>query len=131
MANFSIDLNSAITKANSNMDTVVRKVVLDLGTSIVFGSPVDTGRFRANWQYAFGRVPSGTLDVLDKSGQGSIDKINAGLKFTEGIHYLTNNLPYAQRLEDGYSKQAPAGMVGLTILRFSGIVSLAASGVKK
>jgi hypothetical protein len=31
------------------------------------------------------------------------------------IAYIQNNLPYAQRLEDGWSKQAPAGMVALSL----------------
>jgi hypothetical protein len=39
-----------------------------------------------------------------------------------GVHYLQNNLPYAWRLETGYSKQAPAGIVGITALEFGGIV---------
>jgi hypothetical protein len=30
--------------------------------------------------------------------------------------YFTNNLPYAQALENGHSNQAPGGMVGLTAL---------------
>jgi len=37
------------------------------------------------------------------------------------IVYLANNLPYAQRLEDGWSQQAPEGMVKLTVQRFQQI----------
>ena len=37
--------------------------------------------------------------------------------------YLVNNLPYAQRLENGWStKQAPNGMVALSIQKFDGRV---------
>jgi len=39
------------------------------------------------------------------------------------VIYLTNNLPYAQRLEEGYSQQAPAGMVALTIQEFQAIAN--------
>lgn len=31
------------------------------------------------------------------------------------IYWLSNNLPYIERLEYGYSKQTPAGMVRLSI----------------
>jgi hypothetical protein len=34
------------------------------------------------------------------------------------IIYLTNSLPYARRLEYGWSKQAPAGMVRITVANF-------------
>jgi len=37
--------------------------------------------------------------------------------------YLVNNLPYAQRLEGGWShRQAPNGMVALSIQKFDGKV---------
>jgi hypothetical protein len=29
--------------------------------------------------------------------------------------YIQNNLPYAERLENGWSKQAPHGMVKITL----------------
>jgi hypothetical protein len=35
--------------------------------------------------------------------------------------YFTNNLPYAQALENGHSNQAPGGMVGLTALMLRNI----------
>ena len=42
------------------------------------------------------------------------------------VHVWINNLPYAQRLEDGWSKQAPSGMVGLAVREFRSIVESAA-----
>jgi hypothetical protein len=48
------------------------------------------------------------------------------------VHFLTNNLPYALRLEYGWSKnQAPAGMVGLAVAEFQSIVRDAAAEVNK
>ena len=39
------------------------------------------------------------------------------------VVYLTNNLPYAQRLEyEGWSKQAPAGMVRVNMARIADIM---------
>ncbi len=90
------------------------------------------GRFRANWQYGFNSAPTGDLPDIDKSGQMSIDRIRSGVTghATAGIHYIANNLPYAQRLEDGWSKQAPNGMVGLTVIEFQGVVRNASTHVK-
>jgi hypothetical protein len=43
------------------------------------------------------------------------------------IFYLTNNLPYGERLEYGYSKQAPSGMVRITLAEYEKILRLEAS----
>jgi len=138
-----------------NTDKAVRKVLIDLGASLVSKSPVGDrklwlslgaayaiggkhkqikgskgpagyvgGRFKGNWQHGFGSKPSGELPDIDPSGSASMARIEGGIASSPaaGIHYLANNLPYAQRLEDGWSTQAPAGMIGLTMLEFPGIV---------
>lgn len=139
---FALDLQKLTDKAKGRMGMVVRKIVLDVGARLVMRSPVGDGtlwrsppppgyvggRFRANWQYGFGTMPTGELPDIDKTGAASNDRIRSGVAAAPaaGIHYLANNLPYAQRLEDGWSKQAPAGMVALTVAEFGGIVEGAA-----
>lgn len=146
MTSFVADLSAFVARANGNMDRVVRKVVLDVGTSVVEKSPVGDrdfwksniiraavnlpplpagyvgGRFRGNWQYAFGHVPQGQNDAIDPTGGVSVNRISSGLgslSNATGIHYVANNLPYAQRLEEGWShRQAPQGMVMLTVVEF-------------
>lgn len=136
MPSFAADLTAFASKAKGNMDRVVRKVVLDVGTSVVQKSPVGDGdfwkrppppgyvggRFRGNWQYAFGQIPKGNLDEIDPAGATTINRISTELssvKNLAGIHYVANNLPYAQRLEEGWSyRQAPQGMVMLTVVEF-------------
>ena len=44
--------------------------------------------------------------------------------------FITNSLPYAMRLEHGYSKQAPAGMVKLTVQNYAQAVAKAARELK-
>ena len=76
-----------------------------------------------NWQAAIGSKPAGTLEREDKSGQLAINEAAAkvaGFSLGQTL-YLVNNLPYAMRLEYGYSKQAPAGMVRLTAQRAQAI----------
>lgn len=112
------------TKTERKMDLAVRKIALELFSRVILRSPVDTGRFRGNWMVAIGNIPSGTLDLEDKTGTATVSKATAataGVKAGDVI-YLVNNLPYAQRLEDGYSGQAPAGMVGLTVQEFQQVV---------
>jgi hypothetical protein len=137
MAAFVTDLSKFAAKAKGNMDAVVRKVVLDVGISVVQKSPVGDGdywksppppgyvggRFRGNWQYTFNAMLTAKeVDVIDPSGSMSIGRISKGLgeqATAMGIHYISNNLPYAKRLEEGWSyRQAPQGMVMLTAVEF-------------
>ncbi|HFO0817743.1 TPA: hypothetical protein ACHIOO_000574 [Enterobacter hormaechei] len=78
------------------------------------------GRFKNNWYVGFDSQPTETNDTPDASGQGSNSRGLAVLEvFRVGqvsAIYFTNNLPYAQALENGHSSQAPGGMVGLTAL---------------
>lgn len=131
---FALDLSKWVAKAKGNMDGVVAKVMLDLGTRIILRSPVRTGRFRANWQYGLSNRPTGTIIEVDKNGTATVRKLigSVGVKDAAGkIHWLTNNLPYAQRLEYGWSKQAPSGMVGVSIVEYQQIVINAVKAVKR
>lgn len=121
---FSDQVESWTKKADSLITLAHQKIALEAFSRVVLMSPVDTGRFRGNWQVAIGNLPHGTIDLNDPSGsaalgaiQSEIAKLNAGQTI-----YLINNLPYARRLEYGWSKQAPAGMVRVTVQQFQPIV---------
>ena len=140
---FSADITAFVKKAQGRADRVVKKVVIDLGTSIIMKNPVGNpdlwkspapagyvgGRSRANWQYGNGVMPSGSIDAVDQSGQKTIAALTAGVLTSDGasIHWIANSLPYINRLEQGWSKQAPAGMVELTVTEFQQIVKRAAN----
>lgn len=73
------------------------------------------GRFRGNWQVTFDRPAVGAIDRVDKAGTATLDAGREVLAHYDSGEYgsiwFTNNVPYAQRLEYGWSKQAPAGIV--------------------
>ena len=88
---------------------------------IVLRSPVDTGKFRANWNVGLERNDTNTLAPPDPSGQSAITEALATLARITSNNtrvFFTNALPYANRLEHGWSQQAPAGMVGVTLAEF-------------
>lgn len=141
MAKFSLDLTQYAKKAGEHMDTVVRGVVMGLAERIDERSPVGNpsiwkfpansppgyagGHFRKNWQYKFGSAPEGEVAGVD--GRGSRTALNAVLAGVQaapgaGAHYLANNVPYAERLENGWSTQAPSGMVKLAVIDVQGII---------
>lgn len=131
MGNFTLDLTRFANKTKLNVDTVVQKATHDIFRSVILKSPVDTGRFRANWLASVNSYGSMTLDDTDKSGTTTVSAVGAVALSAKagGIVYLVNNLPYAQRLEYGYSKQAPAGMVRITIMEYQQYINKAVAGV--
>lgn len=98
---FSGDIEKFIKKTEAKTDVVFKKIVFDIYARVVRRSPVDTGRFKGNWLMT-PNVPKAPGSVL-----------------------ISNNLPYAQRLEDGWSDQAPIGMVKVTVAEFQSIVKKA------
>ncbi len=94
-----------------------KKIVLEALRRVVAKTPVDTGRARANWQVTIGSPATSQLDITDKDGGATIAK---GLAAIQGlppyqIVWISNNMDYIEDLEHGSSKQAPEGMVEVTV----------------
>lgn len=111
------DLNGILKKSGQtvaeNADRLVRRCALAVDAALVLATPVDTGRARANWQVEIGQPASGVVEPADQSGQGAIaagKQVIESYKGGSSIN-ITNNLPYIERLNEGWSKQAPAGFV--------------------
>jgi len=110
----------------------VQKIAMTVLMKLVEKTPVDTGRARGNWQVTLNQPAEG----YDES---EIDK-NGGNTFTKGsmviddapeypIIWITNNVPYIQRLEEGHSGQASTGMMQNTINEMNGMgVDLSSAG---
>ena len=144
---FATDIAKFLTKTDRRVNSVVKKIVIDLGTKIILRTPVGNpsmwqdpdgapvgyagGQARANWQYGNGNMPSGTLDTIDKAGSSTVNKIISGVQASRAasVHWVTNNLPYINRLENGWSRQAPQGMVRLSVMEFKQVVKDAIKNV--
>lgn len=126
---FERSIENFIKKAKKNPELVVRQVTIKLYSAIIMASPVDTGRFRMNWQATVDNPATGMLIGDDPSGSRAIGRISqfvaSSTKWDE--FRLTNNLPYAERLEFGWSQQAPSGMVRVTVSRFQRLIDEAAA----
>ena len=92
----------------------IRTIAIQLLNEVTMRMPVDTGRARANTIVSIGSPVYQVLDKYDKTGGNTIMEGTSRLSGLEPytVVYLQNNLPYIERLEDGYSKQAPIGMFG-------------------
>ena len=135
MADFANQVRAFAKKANMSIDKTVRGTAIKLFSAVIKSSPVDSGRFRANWE-ASGKTPVTTYNTnTDKSGDSAISAMTQFIASNPGNEFtLSNNLPYAWKLEyggypgdgpstvGGYSKQAPSGCVRVNVARFDAIL---------
>ena len=126
---FELAVANFIKKAKKNPELVVRQVTIKLYSQIIMASPVDTGRFRMNWQVSNNKPATGILIADDPSGSRAIGRMTAYVTTSEDWENFcfTNNMPYAERLEYGWSRQAPQGMVRITVSRFQRLLNEAAA----
>jgi hypothetical protein len=129
---FEIAVRAFADRAMENADQVVRKVVLDVWGALILRSPVDTGRFRQNWFYGADAPPRQTIPGTGTSESPAPAPQFPGVtgEALGRIHYISNNLPYARRLEFGWSKQAPQGIAGLTAVEFNDFIQKALGEVR-
>ena len=128
----SFDFQRALAKYGADalirVDMIRRASILELVGLIIDASPVDTGLFRGNWQCALNSPKELSLGTLDKGGNSAKAEALANLGALVDVFFLTNNLPYAERLEYGYSRQAPEGMVRVNVAKWNRIVEEKAKG---
>ena len=115
MANYQIrrfqgEIDAWIKAAESTLEHAIEIFVRDVHSALVSRSPVDTGRFKGNWQITFNEIPNHALNRYDKTGGVVRSEEQAKTHFS-------NMLIYANALEYGHSQQAPSGVVGLVALR--------------
>lgn len=115
---FAVRMRGQAAKIPDRADQITRQVALAADRTVVLATPVDTGRARANWQATLGAPAVGTVDSAPgkTASVGTTTSRNAGViaGYTGGPNaaiFLTNNLPYIVPLNNGHSKQAPAGFV--------------------
>lgn len=111
--------------AMAAIEQTIQDIVIQVGESLINLSPVDTGRFKANWQFTIGAPANSSLIATDKEGDETIAKLIAAVNALEPgqVAYIVNTLIYAIPLEYGHSQMAPNGMVRLTIAEFERIVA--------
>lgn len=112
-------------KSEKAIDQTVRAITYALFAEVIDRTPVDTGRLKGNWQVSQGAPVGGTVEITDKDGGTTKTKVAVGMGGWGSVTYLTNNLPYAYRIEyDGWSHtKAPAGMVRVSFARIQQIVA--------
>ncbi|MCK5132697.1 MAG: HK97 gp10 family phage protein [Candidatus Sabulitectum sp.] len=107
---------TSIKRFNRDVDKkslrLFRSVALAASDKVTSRTPIDTGAARGAWMAGINKPVAESEGYL-----AVINRLKLGDTF-----FLTNKLPYIRRLEYGWSQQAPAGMVRITVAEFQGIV---------
>lgn len=117
---FAKRMRGIATTFERNVDSLMVSTALTIHSTIVLGTPYDTGRARGSWFVEIDKPAEGMLSKDDKSEFGFVpSKTKAEAKLRQyknqvSIH-ITNNLPYIVPLNEGHSKQAPIGFVEMAI----------------
>lgn len=123
MAEWSLDLTKYADRQISSMKGIRKSFVFRLYSAIVRRTPVDTGRARGNWNVSVGAADAGE-NPQNYSEAGSMPDADG-----DEPYFISNNTEYIRKLEyggytdrpetektrGGFSKQAPHGMVGVTL----------------
>lgn len=106
-------LFSVMGELASDVEAAQKKLALRIDQQLVFQTPVDEGRARANWIVSQ-ESPEQTEKVAPANpNQGAQEALNQGRREIAktapfSLTYIQNNLPYIQRLNEGWSAQAPS-----------------------
>lgn len=125
---FASALNRMAGAIESDVSDFVRSAVFRALYRIIDRTPIDTGRARAAWNCGFSAgsdVPAageyrGDALSLANEAVENIGGITGGAaKLSGDTIYIYNNVEYIEALEAGHSRQAPAGMVALSMAEFA------------
>lgn len=119
---FALDLDKIGKQIPATALAVQKSLALKGLRGLVQKAPVDTGAFRGNFQIVIGSGDAAPIARKDAGARGT-DPSGASLAAEEaklataqpfGVVSIVNALPYAERLEKGWSQQAPSGVFALT-----------------
>ena len=101
-------------------ERIVKGIALDITANLIETTPVDLGWARANWVPVIG-VRAETRAITNPEGadidrqrgkqQAGIAQVAARYKLGAGAIHIINPVTYIVPLNEGSSKQAPAGFV--------------------
>lgn len=126
-----LDLANSLAKRRKVIGTAgneaAKKVALTIIGDLAYKTPVDTSQAISNWVVTLGRKNSGTIKPHFPGISGSSYRASAAETIARAklaiqskkpgqVIWITNNLPYIRRLNEGYSAQQPAGFVERAIV---------------
>ena len=151
---FSSDIKEFAEKTKTDIADVKKYAAIKIFTDIVKATPVGNpdywqevngkprkappgytgGRLRGNWQTSLNTPIHTEIARIDPDGGDALKEMQTTVynSNVEESIFLTNNLPYAIRVEYGHSKkQRPMGMLRVSIAGFENAIKEALRKVKQ
>jgi hypothetical protein len=128
-------MSQIVARATGHVNDKIRAATSEVFSNIIQMTPVGNpsqwknpasapagyvgGRARGNWQCTIG------APFVGEDRTSTVEKIQSTIPRHAGsVVYLTNNVPYIGRLEyDAHSRQAPNGMVRVSVALFEGVLN--------
>jgi hypothetical protein len=128
-------MSQIVARANGHVDNKIRAATSEVFKNIIMMTPVGNpsqwknpasapegyvgGNARGNWHCTIGSP------FVGEDRTSTVEKIQSTIPRRAGsVVYLTNNVPYIGALEyDFHSRQAPAGMVRVSVALFEGALN--------
>lgn len=139
MADFALDIEKFVRKTRTRLDLTLQKVTFDLGSQLMTparaggASPVDLGFFINNWNVSLNQPDFSVSDPANPGANAAtlvLESVAASAQFGDTV-YITNGTEYGPALENGHSKQAPNGVVKITVANYPGVVARSVAGAKQ
>lgn len=127
---FALYMSKFANKTDIQLSKIVRKTALGLFSAVMKGTPVDSGRARGAWMFTL-EIPSNEAPTNIRSDGEVQSEIISGVAMYKAGQTLwfSNNVNYIERLEYGWSNQAPVGFVRINVLKFQQLVNTATKGL--
>jgi hypothetical protein len=108
-SNIGDQLRKIAERNKQKLGEVVKEAVRDLGSQMIDNSPVASGQFKNNWKGSIGAIDTDASADANPSGADAKASIEAALDAWKPGETLivSNSLPYANRIEYGWSEAAP------------------------
>ncbi|WP_424411238.1 HK97 gp10 family phage protein [Pasteurella sp. PK-2025] len=118
MGSFTIDVEKFREKFGNRANLILRKVGLDTYEKVKQKTPVDTGQLRASWTVSINGMPAsynGDNSALSAVKFGDTIVIATDKPYAPVLEYGLYPKPGGIKTENGFSIQAPQGMVRITV----------------
>ncbi len=91
---------------NKDCENLNKRVVGEVFSGVIVSTPVDTGQARSNWRIGVSSIDSSVTTGSNPQNQNSQMSKIKNSKLLGKLTYISNSLPYIERLNNGYSPQA-------------------------
>ena len=113
------------------LDKVVKKTALTVDRELVLETPVGNpslwqsappagyvgGRARSNWLASINSPRTDAGAQTTRKGSDTVRSKMGSFKIATDTIFITNNVPYIERLNNGWSTQAPIGFIAAIVAR--------------